>query len=83
MSQLFVFALALVVIAPPWIPPLLSFLSQWSWKVWYKELFNRSQDGLATALAALAWQFFQQNPIYVGSWDLSAGVGIAAASLAF
>ncbi|RTI57796.1 phosphohydrolase [Thermus scotoductus] len=83
MSQLFVFALALVVIAPPWIPPLLSFLSQWSWKVWYKELFNRSQDGLATALAALAWQFFQQNPVYMGSWNLSTGVGIAAASLAF
>ncbi|MFM9420744.1 HD-GYP domain-containing protein [Thermus scotoductus] len=83
MSQLFVFALALVVIAPPWIPPLFSFLSQWSWKVWYKELFNRSQDGLATALAALAWQFFQQNPVYMGSWNLSTGVGIAAASLAF
>ncbi|ETN88088.1 HD-GYP domain-containing protein [Thermus sp. NMX2.A1] len=83
MSQLFVFALALVVIAPPWIPPLFSFLWQWSRKVWYKELFNRSQDGLAAALAALAWQFFQQNPVYMGSWNLSAGLGIAAASLAF
>lgn len=83
MSQLFLFALALVVLTPPWFPPLLVFLAQWRGKAWYKELFNRSQDGLATALAALAWQFFQQNPLYLGSWDLSAGVGIAAASLAF
>jgi len=83
MSQLFIFALAMAVLAPPWIPPLFSFIFQWSRKVWYKELFNRSQDGLATALAALAWQFFQQNPVYFGSWNLSAGAGIAMASLAF
>ena len=83
MSQLFLFALALVILSPPWVAPLVSFLVRWSKKVWYKDLFNRSQDGLATALAALAWQFFQQNPLYLGSWDLSAGVGIAAASLAF
>lgn len=59
MSQLFIFALALVVIAPPWFAPLIVFIAQWGGGVWYKELFNRSQDGLATALAALAWQFFQ------------------------
>ncbi|RTI12512.1 phosphohydrolase [Thermus scotoductus] len=81
MSQLFVFALALVVLSPPWLAPLVSFFARWNRQVWYKELFNRSQDGLATALAALAWQFFQQNPLYMGSWNLSAGVGIAAASL--
>jgi hypothetical protein len=84
MSQLFIFALALAVLTPPWVPPLLSFGFRWSGKVWYKELFNRSQDGLATALAALAWQLFQQNPVYLGSVQPeSAGVGIAAASLAF
>jgi putative nucleotidyltransferase with HDIG domain len=83
MSQFFIFALAVVVLTPPWIAPLLSFFFQWNRKVWYKDLFNRSQNGLATALAALAWQFFQQNPVYFGSWNLSAGVGIAAASLAF
>jgi len=83
MSQLFLFALALVVLTPPWFPPLLVFLAQWRGKTWYKELFNRSQNGLATGLAALVWQFFQQNPLYLGSWNLSAGVGIAAASLAF
>ena len=83
MSQFFIFALALVALTSPWVPPLLSFLLQWRRKVWYKELFNSSQNALATALAALVWQFFQQNPLYLGSWDLSAGVGIAAASLAF
>ena len=83
MSQLFVFALALVVLSSPWLAPLVSFFARWNRQVWYKELFNRSQDGLATALAALAWQFFQQNPLYMGSWDLSAGVGIAAASITF
>ncbi|RTH28580.1 HD-GYP domain-containing protein [Thermus scotoductus] len=81
MSQLFVFALALVVLSPPWLAPLVSFFARWNRQVWYKELFNRSQDGLAAALAALAWQFFQQNPVYMGSWNLSAGLGIAAASL--
>ncbi|NHK37999.1 HD domain-containing phosphohydrolase [Thermus thermophilus] len=83
MSQLFVFALALVVLSPPWLAPLVSFFARWNRQVWYKELFNRSQDGLATALAALAWQFFRQNPLYMGSWNLSPGVGIAAASITF
>jgi putative nucleotidyltransferase with HDIG domain len=83
MSQFFIFALAAVVLTPPWVAPLLSFFFQWNRKVWYKDLFNRSQNGLATALAALAWQFFQQNPVYFGSWNLSAGVGIAAASVTF
>ncbi|SDE43426.1 HD domain-containing protein [Thermus arciformis] len=83
MSQLFLFALALVILSPPWVAPLVSFFARWSKKVWYKNLFNRSQDGIATALAALAWQFFQQNPVYLGSWNLSGGMGIAVASLAF
>ncbi|KHG66441.1 phosphohydrolase [Thermus sp. 2.9] len=83
MSQFFIFALALIALTSPWVPPLLSFLLQWRRKVWYKELFNSSQNALATALAALVWQFFQQNPLYLGSWNLSAGVGIVAASLAF
>jgi len=83
MSQFFIFALVLVVLTPPWVAPLLSFFFQWNRKVWYKDLFNRSQNGLATALAALAWHFFQQNPVYLGPWHVSAGVGIATASLAF
>ncbi|WP_353512650.1 HD domain-containing phosphohydrolase [Thermus sp. LT1-2-5] len=81
MSQLFLFALALVVLTPPWVAPLAAFLAQWGGSVWYKELFNRSQDGLATALAALVWTFFQENTLWLGNWNLSAGFGIALSSL--
>ncbi|GAA6755977.1 HD-GYP domain-containing protein [Thermus thalpophilus] len=81
MSQLFLFALALVVLAPPWVAPLSAFLFRWNKKAWYKELFNRSQDSLATALAALVWTFFQENALWLGSWNLSAGVGIALSAL--
>ncbi|WP_024119690.1 HD-GYP domain-containing protein [Thermus thermophilus] len=83
MSHLFVFALALVILAPPWIPPLLVFLFQWDTSPWYKQLFNRSQDALATAFAALTWHLLQNNHVFLGPWDLTAGVGIAAASLVF
>jgi putative nucleotidyltransferase with HDIG domain len=83
MSQFFIFALAVVVLTPPWVAPLLSFFFQWNRKVWYKDLFNRSQNSLATALAALSWHFFQQNPVYLGSINLSTGVGITSASFLF
>jgi len=82
MSHLFLFSLALVVLAPPWIAPLWALLFQPSDKVWYKQLFNRSQDALATLAAALVWQFFQSNPLYLGTLNLSAGVGISLASVA-
>ncbi|MEZ0348894.1 MAG: HD-GYP domain-containing protein [Thermus sp.] len=83
MSQLFLFALALMVLTPPWVAPLVAFLAQWGGSVWYKELFNRSQDGLATAFAALVWTFFQENALWLGHWNLSAGFGIALSSLTF
>ncbi|AEG33788.1 metal dependent phosphohydrolase [Thermus thermophilus SG0.5JP17-16] len=83
MSQLFLFALALVVLTPPWVAPLAAFLAQWGGSAWYKEFFNRSQDGLATAIAALVWILAQENPLYLGRWDLSDGVGIAAAAFSF
>ncbi|WP_460330903.1 HD-GYP domain-containing protein [Thermus oshimai] len=81
-SQLFLFALAMVVLFPLWIVPLLVFL-QGSGNTWYKQVFNRSQDALATVVAGLTWNFFTQNPLYLGSWNLSAGAGIALAALAF
>jgi len=81
MSHLFLFALALVVLAPPWLAPLWVFLFQPSDKVWYKQLFNRSQDALATLAAAMVWQFFQDNPLILGTLNLSASVGIALASV--
>ncbi|GGM97326.1 phosphohydrolase [Thermus composti] len=83
MSQLFLFALALVVLTPPWVAPLVAFLAQWDRNTWYKVLFNRSQDGLATAVAALVWTLAQENPLFLGRWDLSDGVGMAAASISF
>lgn len=83
MSQLFLFALALVVLAPPWLAPLWVFLFQpWN-NVWYKQLFNRSQDALATLGAAIAWQLFQINPLTLGTVNLSAGAGISLASIVF
>ncbi|UZX15504.1 HD domain-containing protein [Thermus sp. PS18] len=82
MSQLFLFSLALVVLTPPWLAPLWVFLFQPSDKVWYKQLFNRSQDALATAAAVLVWQFFQTSPLYLGTLDLSAGIGIGLGAIA-
>ncbi|AEV15687.1 Integral membrane protein/HD-hydrolase domain protein [Thermus sp. CCB_US3_UF1] len=82
-SQLFIFALAFMVLAPPWLVPLWSFLFQPRGDIWYKQLFNRSQDALATALATLTWLFFQKNPLYLGHLNLSAGVGIALSALVF
>ncbi|MCX7850917.1 MAG: phosphohydrolase, partial [Thermus sp.] len=82
-SQLFIFALALVVLTPVWLAPLWVFLFQSSNNTWYKRLFNRSQDGLATALAAIVWLFFQQNPLYLGALNLSTGIGMALAALTF
>ncbi len=83
MSHLFLFALALAVLAPPWLAPLWVFLFQYSGNTWYKQLFNRSQDALATLAAVLVWRFFQSNPLYLGSLDLSAGAGIGLAAVAF
>ncbi|RTH28672.1 HD-GYP domain-containing protein [Thermus scotoductus] len=83
MSHLFLFALALVVLTPPWFAPLWVFLFQYSGNTWYKRLFNRSQDALATLLAALVWQFFQANPLFLGTLDLSAGIGISLAAATF
>ncbi|WP_105317719.1 HD-GYP domain-containing protein [Thermus tenuipuniceus] len=82
MSHLFLFALALVVLAPPWLAPLWVFLFQPGDKAWYKQLFNRSQDALAALAAALVWGFFQSNPLHLGSLDLSAGAGIGLAAVA-
>jgi HD-GYP domain-containing protein (c-di-GMP phosphodiesterase class II) len=83
MSQLFLFALALLILTPPWFAPLWVFTFQSSGNTWYKRIFNRSQDALSTLAAALVWTFFQQNPLTLGAWNLSASVGIVAASLTF
>ncbi|WP_045246393.1 HD-GYP domain-containing protein [Thermus filiformis] len=88
-SQLFVIALALVLLFPSWFAPLLVFafylnpdLGKPSYP-WFKDLFNRTQNALATGLAALVWRFFEENRLHLGNWDLSAGLGILGASLGF
>ncbi|TFU17125.1 HD-GYP domain-containing protein [Thermus tengchongensis] len=83
MSHLFLFALALVVLTPPWLAPLWVFLFQYSGNTWYKQLFNRSQDALATLAAALVWGLFQSNPLYLGTLNLSAGVGLGLGAVVF
>jgi len=83
MSHLFLFALALVALTPPWFAPLWVFLFQYSGNTWYKQLFNRSQDALATLAAALVWQFFQSNPLYLGTLNLSAGMGLGLGAVVF
>jgi putative nucleotidyltransferase with HDIG domain len=82
MSQLFLFALAMLLLFPSWIAPLMVFF-QGSGNTWYKQIFNRSQDALSTAMAGFLWKFFENNPLYLGSWNLSAGVGISTAAIAF
>ncbi|AFH38577.1 putative domain HDIG-containing protein [Thermus thermophilus JL-18] len=82
-SHLFIFAIALILLVPPWLAPLWVFLFQWHDVPWYKHLFNRAQTGLAASLATLGWLFFQNNPVYLGPWNLTTGIGIAVASLLF
>lgn len=87
-SQLFVIALAMVVLFPPWLAPLLVFLFYLSPSLgrpsypWFKDLFNRTQTALSTGLAALAWHLLTETiPLFLGPWNLSAGWGIAGANL--
>ncbi len=89
-SHLFIIALATVILFPPWVPPLLVFIFAFDRELgstrypWYKDLFNRTQNGVATSLAALVYYTFTQVlPISVGGYDLSAGVAISLAAFTF
>ncbi|RDI96178.1 HD domain-containing protein [Meiothermus sp. QL-1] len=86
-SHTFIVALAAVVYFPPWLAPLLVFLSSFDknfGKVgypWYKDLFNRVQAALSTGVAALVWSQVQlSSSLPPHLTDL---VGIGAASLAY
>ena len=51
---------------------------------WYKDVFNRAQTSLSAGAAGLVWYFFtKQAPVTVSTFDVSAAVGIGAASLIF
>ena len=67
MSHSFIVALAAVTLFPVWLSPTLIFtfsfgkdLGKTSYP-WYKDLFNRTQHGLATALASLIWWLIQSQ----------------------
>jgi len=61
MSHAFVVAIAAVTLFPPWLAPALVFIFSFNKDFgktsypWYKDLFNRTQSGLATGLAAWVW----------------------------
>ncbi|WP_412917881.1 HD-GYP domain-containing protein [Meiothermus sp.] len=61
MSHSFIVALAAVALFPAWLASLLIFFFSFAKDQgkanypWYKDLFNRTQHALATALASLVW----------------------------
>lgn len=87
MSHAFVVALAAVTIFPPWLAAGLVFIFTFiktfdhPGYTWYKDLFNRTQSGLATGLAGWAWGWMQAQPGFHPY--LLEAVGILAASLVY
>ena len=85
-SHAFVVALALVTLFPPWLAAGLMFIFSFNKDfsratyTWYKDLFNRTQSGLATGLAGWVWGWVQAQAGH--PYLLEAG-GILAASLVY
>lgn len=87
MSHSFIVALAAVTLFPVWLASSLIFLFSFAKDLgkasypWYKDLFNRTQHGLATALASLVWWLIQSqagiNP------QVLEAVGIFAISIVY
>lgn len=87
MSHAFVVALAAITLFPPWLAAGLVFVFSFNRDfgrpgyTWYKDLFNRTQSGLATGLAGLAWGWAQAH---LGAHPyLQEAAGILAASLTY
>lgn len=87
MSHAFVMALAAVILFPPWLAASMVFLFSFnkdfghSGYTWYKDLFNRTQSGLATGLAGWAWGWTQAQSGFHPY--LLEAVGILSASLVY
>ena len=91
-SHLFVVALAIAASLPAWLAPLVGFFASVDRKLgrpdypWYKELFNKTQHGLATGLAGLVWHAVTTHEKLIsgelGSYA-SQALGIALASVVF
>jgi HD-GYP domain-containing protein (c-di-GMP phosphodiesterase class II) len=92
MSHLFVVALAIAAALPAWLAPLIVFFAYVDRKLgrpdypWYKELFNKTQHGLATGLAGLVWYEVMKHGKFL-SGDLgiylSQALGIFLASTTY
>lgn len=87
MSHAFVVALAAITLFPPWLAAGLVFVFSFNKEfgrpgyTWYKDLFNRTQSGLATGLAGWAWGWAQAH-LGLHSY-LEEALGILAASLVY
>lgn len=87
MSHAYVVALAAITLFPPWLAAGLVFIFSFNKDfgrpgyTWYKDLFNRTQSGLATGLAGLAWGWAQAH-LGVHPY-LQEAAGILAASLVY
>lgn len=89
-SHVFVVALAVAILFPPWISPLLAALMRFGDKpgsgtyVWYKDVFNRAQGGLATAVAAILWHSINSTAlIEIEGVTVQPYVAILVASAAY
>lgn len=84
-----ILAVAISLSFPPWVAPLIVAASYVSSELgkpkyrWYKDLFNRVQLGLSTAVAALVWYLFQSFPLTVGTLNFTSIVGTLVMSFAY
>ncbi|MBF6594351.1 MAG: HD-GYP domain-containing protein [Thermaceae bacterium] len=92
MSHLFVIALASSIALPLWMAPLLVFIFSFDIDTgkpsfpWFKDLFNRTQQAIATGISGLVWNLTTTHgqiiPGSIGIY-LNEGIGIMLASIAF
>lgn len=89
-SHIYIVALTLIILLPPWLSTILVFVANFNPKLgrpsypWYKDLFNRTQLSTATALAALIWNLITNNLSFnLGLFDLTPIIAIGVAGLAF
>lgn len=87
MSHAYVVALAAITLFPAWLAAGLVFIFSLNKDfgrpgyTWYKDIFNRTQSGLATVLAGWTWSWTQAQPGFHPY--LLEAAGILAASLVY
>jgi len=92
-SHLFIFLLSAIMILPPWLVPLLVFVFYFNTSIfrstkstsdytWYKDLFNRLQNGISAAAAAFIYLSINERlPIYIGTTNVSQVIAVLLASV--